>query len=612
MQRYHRYFGIAAGLFVLALPAIAAEPALMSKLSKAEKDFFFQTYDTQPLKDRVERLEKRVLGSAGTGDVDQRLMQVLQAVSGSSQEPDYQLDNSSSSGSAANNSGSANADSSTESNTMLPSVRQDDNNDQDSALSARQVEINSLMAEGVNLWRNKNLQEAISKFEQVIRLDANNAEAYFSMGVVSESKGEFKKALAYYSRAQELDPKKREYKQASVLINKKLASGDVAELDAESQELLDDANEAFQNKEYLSALDMYKRLETKKPKVASYKYNIGTIYLLIKNPFQALEYYKLALKLKPDDPKYQSAYQRVMAMTKAQGNPNDNVPQQNSPPPNTANKPVLSGWNTLPGGGQNQYQSRPGQQMPQQMPQPMPQPMSQQMPGMQQQFQQNPQQMSQMPQQQFQQMPQQMNQQMNQQMSQQPFNQNQNFNNSMVPGMVNQNANQNRPSQNQLANNQFNQQPFNQQQFNQQPFNQQPFNQQNQQNQQKPPGQNNFVRPPHLGSKLNSPQSGNQKPPQQNQNPPRKGQSGPGSGILFGIGLEARAPFPGAGLEVVTVMNHSRAQKAGILPQDCIMAVEGVTVQSVDEANKILTGKSGDQPISIILKRGNRIGQLSI
>lgn len=556
-------------MLFFALPAMAADPALMGKLSKAEKDFFFQTYETQPLKDRVERLEKRILGSAGTGDIDQRLSQVLSAVSGTG-DTDYQLENSTSSGSSSSQNSSA--DSGTESNTMLPSVRQDDNNNQDSALSARDAEISNLMAEGVSLWRNKNLQDAIAKFEQVIRLDANNAEAYFSMGVVSESRGELKKALAYYSRAQELDPKKREYKQASVLINKKLASGDVAELDSESQELLDDANEAFQNKEYLSALDMYKRLEVKKPKVASYKYNIGTIYLLIKNPFQALEYYKLALKLKPDEPKYQNAYQRVLSMTKAQGNPNDNIPQQNNAPSNVANKPVLSDWNNLSGAGQNQ--NRP-QQMPQQMNRPMQQ-MQQQMPP-----------------QQFQQMPQQMQSQQFQQMPQQQFNPNQNnFNNSMAPGMVNQNQNQsqNRPNQMQMANNQF--------------------NQQNTQNPQNSQGQNNFVRPPHMGNTI-KPQGGNQKP-QQNQNFVKKGPSGPGGGILFGIGLEAKAPFPGAGLEVVSVMNHSRAQKAGILPQDCIMAVEGVTVQSVDEANKILTGKSGDQPITIILKRGNRIGQLSI
>ncbi len=590
MQRYHRYFGIVAGLLMLALPANAADQALMSKLSKAEKEFFFQTYENQPLKDRVERLEKRILGSAGAGDIDQRLSQVLQAFQSSSQEPDMELETRS----GSQNTQNSQNDPGTESNTMLPPVRQDDNNDPDSALSARQSEINSLMAEGVELWRAKNLQEAISKFEQVIRLDANNAEAYFSMGVVSESKGEFKKALAYYTRAQELDPKKREYKQASVLVNKKLASGDVAELDAESQELLDDANEAFQRKEYLSALDMYKRLEVKRPKIASYKYNIGTIYLLIKNPFQALEYYKLALKLKPDEPKYQNAYQRVLSMNKAAGNPNDNIPQQRNSPPPVANKPILSEWNTSGSNqnqNQNQFQHQNQQHQNQQHQQrpPMQQPM--------QQFQQMPQQ--QMPQQQMsQQPPQQFNQ------NPQQFNQSPNpnsFNNSMVPGMVNQN----RPAQ--TANNQFNQQ---------QPFNQMPpFNQQNSPGSGGGPGsgQNKFVHQPHMGTQI-KPQGGGGGNPkaQQNpqQNPPRKAM--PGSGILFGIGLEAKAPFPGAGLEVVSVMNHSRAQKAGILPQDCIMAVEGVTVQSVDEANKILTGKSGDQPITIILKRGNRIGQLSI
>lgn len=563
MQRYLRYLKIAASCLVFAMPALATDQASMSKLNKAEKDFFFQTYENQPLKDRVERLEKRVLGSAGSGDVDQRLIQVLQVI-GSSQEPDMQLENANQPQSAG-----------TESNTMLPSVRQEDDNDnQDNALTARDTEIRNLLAEGVNLWRNKNLQEAIEKFEQVIRLDANNAEAYFSMGVVSESRGDLKKAIAYYSKAQELDPKKKEYKQASALITKKIASAE-PELDKDSQDLLDDANDAFKNKEYLSALDLFKRLEAKNPKVAAYKYNIGTLYLLVKNPFQASEYYKQALKLKPDEPKYQNAYQRVLAMNKANGNINDNLPQQRQSAPPPSQKPILSGWQ----GGPGQMQQNPPMQQQQNFQQI---PQNQQI---QQQFQQMPPQQQQQqqfqPMNQFQQMPPQQMAQMPPQQNQ--FNQNQNsinqsplnpqnYSNQIVPGLVQQN----KPGQAPM------------------------------QNQNKPPlDKNGFVKPPHMGQPYKGP--GQQSPPSNSKKP-----QSPGSGILFGIGIEAKAPFPGAGLEVVSIMNGSRAQKAGILPQDSIMAVEGVSVQSVDQANKILTGKGGGQPITIILKRGDRIGQLGI
>ena len=554
LQRYLRYVKIAASCLIFVLPAFSADQASMSKLNKAEKDFFFQTYENQPLNERVERLEKRVLGSAGSGDVDQRLNQVLQAI-GSSQEPDMQLETA---GQTNNNS--------TESNTMLPSVRQDDESDnQDNALTARDTEIRNLLAEGVSLWRNKNLQEAIEKFEQVIRLDANNAEAYFSMGVVSESRGDLKKAIAYYSKAQELDPRKKEYKQASALINKKIATAE-PELDKESQELLDDANDAFKNKEYLSALDLFKRLDAKNPKVAAYKYNIGTLYLLVKNPFQALEYYKQALKLKPDEPKYQNAYQRVLAMNKANGNINESLPQQQrQSPPQQVQKPILSGWNSGPGSVPVQQTQR----SPQQNFQPSPQ--------MQQQFQQIP---PQHQQQQFQPMaqqqmpPQQMAQMPPNSMSQSPLNP-QNYQNQIVPGMVNQGQN-----------NSF-------------------VNQSPPQNQNKPAlDKNGFVKPPHLGQPYKGP--GQQSPPM------GKKPTSPGSGILFGIGIEAKAPFPGAGLEVVSIMNGSRAQKAGILPQDSIMAVEGVSVQSVDQANKILTGKGAGAPVTIILKRGDRIGQLAI
>jgi Tetratricopeptide repeat. len=41
------------------------------------------------------------------------------------------------------------------------------------------------------------------------------------------------------------------------------------------------------------------------------KFNIGTIYLALKNPVDALDYFKQAQKLKPDEPRYQEAVQRL-------------------------------------------------------------------------------------------------------------------------------------------------------------------------------------------------------------------------------------------------------------------------------------------------------------
>lgn len=67
----------------------------------------------------------------------------------------------------------------------------------------------------------------------------------------------------------------------------------------------------LKEKEYVSALELYKRLEKANPKKASFKYNIGTIYLLMKSPEQALEYYGKARKLAPNEPRYIRAYEKL-------------------------------------------------------------------------------------------------------------------------------------------------------------------------------------------------------------------------------------------------------------------------------------------------------------
>ena len=66
----------------------------------------------------------------------------------------------------------------------------------------------------------------------------------------------------------------------------------------------------------MSALGLYKELDEKKPKQAKVKFNIGTIYLALKNPVQALEYFQEAYKLKPDEPKFKEACEKLQANLK--------------------------------------------------------------------------------------------------------------------------------------------------------------------------------------------------------------------------------------------------------------------------------------------------------
>lgn len=59
---------------------------------------------------------------------------------------------------------------------------------------------------GRRLFHQERYDEAIAEFEQVCRIDPKNEWAPLAMGIISEAKKDFIKALDHYNRAIELSP----------------------------------------------------------------------------------------------------------------------------------------------------------------------------------------------------------------------------------------------------------------------------------------------------------------------------------------------------------------------------------------------------------------------
>lgn len=272
------------------------------KVIAIEKVLFFKTYDAEKIEKRLERLEKRYFGEPNTGSIDERVDKIYAIAkpqieaSQRTEEPGI----------------SDESQPDLKNNPQYP-THKTEFEDPDkkleekklAVLQARQEEISALLKEGISFWKSRDGDHAMDRFEQVVRLDPRNEEAYFSLGVIYEARGELNKALASYNKANYINPERMDYKEAILVvqkaIKKKSAGGDLASR----------ALEAFKRKEYLSALDLYKQLETTYPDNAKYKYNIGTIYLLIKSPEQALNYYKKACKLDPKQAKYKAAFDKL-------------------------------------------------------------------------------------------------------------------------------------------------------------------------------------------------------------------------------------------------------------------------------------------------------------
>jgi tetratricopeptide (TPR) repeat protein len=283
------------------------------KFSSIEQRLFLRSYADDNESQRLTRIEKEVFGESFNDSIENRLARIIKALPEQAKTAPVSLIKQPSKPTDT-----------TASDTSIPSSSQADAEDdlvsskqRLAALTARDDEIAKLMAEGVSFWRSNNKAQAISKFQQVIRLDPINAKAYYSLGVAHEASANIEEAKQCYLKASELEPDNSDYKQAIKSLAKHTPGRDtpIAE-DAQLKALSADASKAYQAGEYLSALDLYKQIEQKKPKDPLIKFNIGTIYLVIKKPVSALEYYKKAAHLNPHDNKYSEAVQKLEANIK--------------------------------------------------------------------------------------------------------------------------------------------------------------------------------------------------------------------------------------------------------------------------------------------------------
>jgi tetratricopeptide (TPR) repeat protein len=321
-----------------------------SPLSEVEQRLFFKTYSEETNNERLERLEKRVFGTVMTGSFEERLSKVSVA-----SQPQVNPDGSMTGNLQQSDTGTAGNTSSAPAKSAAQ-IQEEERQaaaerSRIAAQAAKEEEAARIMADGVELWRSKKGPDALAKFEQVIRIQPNNADAYFSAGIIYESTGNLAEALSDYQRAADIHNDNKDYTDAVHAVQKKMAAAaNISPKQAEINRLTTQASAAYKRQEYLSALDLYKQLDFVNPNQALVKYNIGTLYLQIKDPFTALQYYKQAATLNPKEPRYVAAYQKLQ-----NGVQKEEATQEQSNAQWTAAGYDLAhiGENPPPGNGQN-------------------------------------------------------------------------------------------------------------------------------------------------------------------------------------------------------------------------------------------------------------------
>ncbi len=521
------------------------------KLKLLEQNFFFKNYDDDSVETRLARIEKRVFGEAAEGSLSERMAHILQ-VAKPVERPAAGTNSNN-----GNNKGSATVN--TPAARTPEQIQQDEQFKREDeadrarrrAMAARDEEVNQMSADAIRLWKEGRKPEAIEKFEQAVRLSPDSAEAHFSLGVAYEGMAKFGDALSSYKKALEIIPTKPEYREAVRLVEKKaLSQGQDDGKKKELRQLAEEASGAYSRGEFISALDLYKQLDRKTPNQARIKFNIATIYLAMKNPVQALDFFRQAKKLNPDEPSYQKAVAQLEGNLQAEEIERTNAER------------AWQDQDNQQSGQQNNQQSGRNQRN------------SNQKSNNQQAYQQNSNQQYQQPNQQYQnQQYQQPNQQYANQQYQQP---NQQFQNQQY----------------QQPNQQY-QQPNQQQQNSDQP------NQKKQKKRSKSEDNNN------------NNNSGNGNAVFVNNNANSNGLLGgdknaPPASSSFGI----LAKKSKEGVLVTTIGIASRAAKCGLQRGDTIRAVDGVVIQNDKHFQQLMGSKRPGQSIQLLIDRNGSIGQI--
>ena len=137
----------------------------------------------------------------------------------------------------------------------------------------------------LDLHKKDKLADAVSLYNEVIKLDSNNSEAYVNLAIAQGQEKDYDAALATISTA------KSKFSNNSQITDTELS------LKAQyTDEKLEVAANYYNNKDYQNAINEYLKIS---PATADTMLGIASAYQNLNNTDKAIEYYKQALNLAP-------------------------------------------------------------------------------------------------------------------------------------------------------------------------------------------------------------------------------------------------------------------------------------------------------------------------
>ncbi len=190
------------------------------------------------------------------------------------------------------------------------------------------VEAEASLEEGLNLIESNNFDEALDVFNKLVA-DGETAEHYYNIGYIKTAQGEYAEAIQAFRKATQLDrlfakayeamgralrklgkageAEKCLQKAADIYMSKEQTGdaeellNEILEIGADSINVYNSLGVLYRKKgDYKKALQNYKKAIKVHPDEPYIHYNVGRLYLEMKDPRSAKDSFAAALKIKPD------------------------------------------------------------------------------------------------------------------------------------------------------------------------------------------------------------------------------------------------------------------------------------------------------------------------
>ena len=137
----------------------------------------------------------------------------------------------------------------------------------------------------LDLHKQNKLSDAINLYNEVIKLDPNNSEAYVNLAIAQGQNKNYDNALATLNTAK-----------AKFQNNQQITDAETSIKAQATDEKLELASNYYNNKDYQNAINEYLKIT---PATADIMLGVASAYQNLNNTDRAIEYYKQALNLAP-------------------------------------------------------------------------------------------------------------------------------------------------------------------------------------------------------------------------------------------------------------------------------------------------------------------------